>query len=131
MNTEIQNQEEYIENWYEAAEYMLTNENNQLSKEEIDQLLAEATYNMTDEEAENFFRSLGGIVSKGLKVVAPIAKSLAPIVGTVAGAAIGGPVGARIGGALGGAIGGAIPGGNRPQQAPASPVIDINFYQHP
>lgn len=129
MNTETQNQEEFIQNWYETAEYVLTNESNQLSKEEIDQLLAEATYNMTDEEAESFFKSLGGIVSKGLKVIAPIAKGLAPIVGTVAGAAIGGPIGAKLGGALGGAISNM---GNKPQTTnqPAQQTV-TNSSQRP
>ncbi len=120
MNTEIQNQEEFVQNWYETAEYMLTNDTKKLSKAEIDQLLADATYDMTDEEAENFLRSLGNIVSKGVKVIAPIAKSLAPVVGTVAGAAIGGPVGAQLGGALGGAIANI---GNRPQQTPVSTAV--------
>nr|WP_321245659.1 hypothetical protein [uncultured Psychroserpens sp.] len=129
MNTETQNQEEFIQNWYETAEYVLTNESNRLSKEEIDQLLAEATYNMTDEEAESFFKSLGGIVSKGLKVIAPIAKGLAPIVGTVAGAAIGGPIGAKLGGALGGAISNM---GNKPQATnqPAQQAV-ANSNQRP
>jgi len=120
MNTSISNQEEFIENWYKTAEYILTNETNQISREEVDQLIAEATYEMTEEEADNFFKSLGGIVSKGLKIIAPVAKSLAPLIGTTAGATIGGPVGARIGGALGGAISNI---GNSPQKVPTNPTV--------
>lgn len=119
MNNQLLHQEAFVENWYQTAEQLLTNDINKLNKEEIDHLLAEATYTMTDEEAENFFKSLGAIVTKGAKAIAPVVKTLAPIAGTIAGGVIGGPIGAKIGGSLGNAV--ANIGGNNPANTPSNP----------
>lgn len=130
MESSISHQEEFIESWYQTAEYVLTDQTDQLSREEIDRLLAEATYDMTEEEAEGFLSGLVNVAKKGLKVVAPILKKAAPIIGTAAGAVIGGPIGAKLGGALGGAIAGSG-GAGRQQASRNQPAPSLQGRQAP
>jgi len=66
------------EQWYNTAEYVLTDNVGRLNQQQVDTMLAEVTYSLSEEEA----------------------------VGTVLGGVVGGPIGASLGGALGKAVGG-------------------------
>lgn len=90
------------EQWYTTAEYVLTDNIGHLNQQQVDTMLAEVTYSLSEEEAENFLSTLGNLAKKAL----PVLQSAAPAIGTVLGGVVGGPIGASLGGALGKAVGG-------------------------
>ena len=90
------------EQWYNTAEYVLTDNVGRLNQQQVDTMLAEVTYSLSEEEAENFLSTLGNLAKKAL----PVLQAAAPAVGTVLGGVVGGPIGASLGGALGKAVGG-------------------------
>ncbi len=79
-----------------------------LSDAEIDDMLGEVFAEMSAEEIEGFFKSLGRIARKAGRTLAKAAPSVLPVAGGAIGTLLGGPVGTAIGAKLGGVAGGLI-----------------------
>mgnify|MGYP007082235948 FL=1 len=79
-----------------------------MDDDQVDEALSEALDEMTPEEIEGFFGSLGK-VAKGLgRTLVRAAPKILPVVGGAVGTVVGGPVGTAIGSQLGGIAGGLV-----------------------
>ncbi|WP_227370556.1 hypothetical protein [Halomonas sp. M20] len=99
-----------------------------MEDDQVDEALSEALDEMTPEEIEGFFSSLGR-VAKGLgRTLVRAAPKILPVVGGAVGTVVGGPmgtaVGSQLGGIAGGLVGRATQGGSRrrPRRRTSTPA---------
>ena len=76
-----------------------------LSDEDIDVMLGEIFADMSPEEIEGFFGSLGSLARRAGRTLVKAAPTILPIAGGAVGTLIGGPAGTAIGAKLGGVAG--------------------------
>lgn len=105
--------------YYEAIREALDPAYHDLSRREIDDLLADVVENMSLGEVQGLENTLGNLV----KAIVPVAAQLLPVAAPLIGTIIGGPAGGAIGSTIGKVAGQVLGGVSGPPSAgPAAPI---------
>lgn len=89
------------QDFYEAVRYVLGDNAQYFTQEQLENALLDRVDMLSEDEAENLWKSLGNIARNVGQGVLKVASVAAPIAGMAVGTAIGGPAGAQIGSMVG------------------------------